>query len=337
MWEEPYPDSQLPLSLSTLPPEVLEHIFGYLAHDITALRNVSAVTTLFRHIVCRVRIYNKLICLLGIDHTFQVGVTVDIPLSQENLGWLRQFNVPVFQLNNCEISAFVGDQILGLNLRNCKGACLVGYDYQSRRCEVTPHYLNIIRALVLDASHSLKKLELNVDLVRGRRNHFRFADLISSFRCLQALVIHFSAHIELNQRILNNQDAQELLDSVLKSLPTLATLHIFIWPLRRLRISSPSLREFGLHKCDGVEVTNLALPSLKKLSLHGSTTNLFNKILADRKTGGPKMHRNLLSVIFDGCPNLIMFNSLRLPRDLRSPKRPKKQEWVSRVILEQPK
>jgi len=313
MWEETYPDSHLPLSLSTLPPEVLEHIFGYLAHDITALRNVSAVTTLFRHIVCR------------------VGVTVDIPLSQENLSWLRKYNVPVFQLNNCEISAFVGDQILGLNLRNCKGTCLVGYDYQSRRCEVTPHYLNIVRALVLDASHSLKKLELNVDLVRGRRNHFRFADLISSFRCLQVLVIHFSAHIELNQRILNNQDAQELLDSVLKSLPTLATLHIFIWPLRRLRISSPSLREFGLHKCDGVEVTNLALPSLKKLSLHGSTTDLFNKILADRKTGGPKMHRNLLSVIFDGCPNLIMFNSLRLPRDLRSSKRPKKQEWVSLV------
>jgi len=313
MWEEPNSNSQLPLSLSTLPPEVLEHIFGYLAHDITALRNVSAVTTLFRHIVCR------------------VGVTADIPLSQENLSWLRKYNVPVFQLNNCEISAFVGDQILGLNLRNCKGTCLVGYDYQSRRCEVTPHYLNIVRALVLDASHSLKKLELNVDLVRGRRNHFRFADLISSFRCLQVLGIHFSAHIELNQRILNNQDAQELLDSVLKNLPTLVTLHIFIWPLRRLRISSPSLRVFGLHKCDGVEVTNLALPSLKKLSLHGSTTDLFNKILADRKTGGPKMHRNLLSVIFDGCPNLILFNSLRLPRDLRSPKRPKKQEWVSRV------
>ena len=72
MWEETYPDSHLPLSLSTLPPEVLEHIFGYLAHDITALRNVSAVSTLFRHIVCRVRIHNKLICLLALTTLFRL-------------------------------------------------------------------------------------------------------------------------------------------------------------------------------------------------------------------------------------------------------------------------
>ena len=155
MWEETYPDSNLPLSLSTLPPEVLEHIFGYLAHDITALRNVSAVTTLFRQIVSRVRKHNKLICLHSLDRAFQVGVTVDIPLSQENLSWLRKYNVPVFQLNNCEISAFVGDQILGLNLRNCKGTSLVGYDYQSRRCEVTPHYLNIIYQAVSRSSTML--------------------------------------------------------------------------------------------------------------------------------------------------------------------------------------
>merc|ERR1712037_956962 len=97
----------------------------------------------------------------------------------------------------------------------------------------------------------------------------RFVDLLCSFQCLRVLAIHFSAHIELNQRILNSEDAQELLDNVLKRIPTLATLHIFIWPLRRLRVSSTSLREFGL-----------LLPALKKISLHGSTTELFRKILA---------------------------------------------------------
>jgi len=263
----------------------------------------------------------------------QVGVTVDIPLGEEDLCWLRKYQVPVHQLNNNEISAFVGDQIFGLNLGNCRGARLIGYDYQSRRCEVTPHYLNIVRALVLDAFKSLKKLELNIDLAKGRRNQFRFADLLGSFRCLRVLAIHFSAHIELNQRILNSEAAQELLDNVLKRLPTLATLHIFIWPLRRLRVSSTSLREFGLYKCDGVEITNLSLPALKKISLHGSTTELFRKILADRETGGPKIHRNLLSVVYDGCQNLRVFNSLRLPQSLRGRHRPKRQEWVSTVIL----
>ena len=139
--------------------------------------------------------------------------------------------------------------------------------------------------------------------------------------------------VELNQRILNSEDAQDLLDIVLKRLPTLTTLNIFIWPLRRLRVSSTNLREFGLYKCDGVEITNLALPSLKKISLHGSTTDLFRKILADRETGGPKIHRNLLSVVYDGCPNLRVFNSLRLPQILKGHHRPKRQEWVSGVIL----
>ena len=91
-----------------------------------------------------------------IEQDAQVGVTVNIPLSEEDLCWLRKYQVSVNQLNNSEISAFVGDQILGLNLGNCRGARLVGYDYQSRTCEVTPHYLNIVRALVLDAFKSLK-------------------------------------------------------------------------------------------------------------------------------------------------------------------------------------
>lgn len=306
-------DLQVPLTLSALPPEVLEKIFGYLGHNVTSLRSVAGVCLHFHQIACK------------------VGVTVNIPLSEEDLCWLRKYQVSVNQLNNSEISAFVGDQILGLNLGNCRGARLVGYDYQSRTCEVTPHYLNIVRALVLDAFKSLKKLELNIDLSKGRRNQFRFANLLCSFRCLKVLAIHFSAHIELNQRILNNQDAQELLDVVLKHLPTLTTLHIFIWPLRRLRVSSTSLREFALYKCDGVEITNLSLPSLKKIILHGSTTEMFRKILADRETGGPKMHRNLLSIIYDGCPNLRILNSLRLPQILCGRHRPKRQEWVTTV------
>ena len=80
------------------------------------------------------------------------------------------------------------------------------------------------------------RLDLNVDLVRVNRQGggscFRFADLITSFRALTHLSLHFSAHIELSQRILNSDDAQNLIDTVVTELPRLRTLNIFICPPR---------------------------------------------------------------------------------------------------------
>ena len=77
----------------------------------------------------------------------QVPVKVQIPLSESDLSWVQQHAIPVRHLANREIAAFVGDQILGLNLASCRVARLVGYDYQSRRCEVTPHYLALLHCL----------------------------------------------------------------------------------------------------------------------------------------------------------------------------------------------
>ena len=42
------------VSLATLPPEVLEKIFGFLAHNVASLRSVAGVCSQFHQIACRV-------------------------------------------------------------------------------------------------------------------------------------------------------------------------------------------------------------------------------------------------------------------------------------------
>lgn len=313
--------------ITSLPPELLEKIFQLLSSDLQCVRNLAEVCTLFQKIACSVRTSQS---IFDYYLTPQVPVRVHIPVPQPDLSWLVKHSVPVRHLSNYEIAAFVGDQILSLNLSLLRVARLVGYDYQSRRCEVTPHYLRLVQTVLLRSRGSLRRLELNVDLSRGRR-YFKFAEILTTYRGLRSLSIHFSAHIELNQRILNNDDAQNFIDLVLVNLPSLTTFNIFICPQRRLRVCSAKLRELGVYKSDGVEISGLDLPSLERLSLHESTVDLFRKILQDRETGGETMHRSLLSHIYDGCPNLRLLNNLRLPSNLCPPNRLDKREWTRQL------
>ena len=173
---------------------------------------------------------------------------------------------------------------------------------------------------------------MNVDLSRGRR-FFKFAEIITQFSRLRSLSLHFSAHIELNQRILNSEDAQNFIDIILANLASLKTFNIYICPPRKLRISSNTLQEFGIFKSDSVEITKLNLPNLTRLHIHESTADLFRKIMSDRETGGHNLHRNLLGLIFDGCPRIRVFNQLRIPAELcsGSTSRPDKKEWTRLV------
>ena len=50
----------------------------------------------------------------------RVPVLITIPLVSRQSRWLQQFNVPVRYLYNCEISAYVSDQIVALNLNQLK-------------------------------------------------------------------------------------------------------------------------------------------------------------------------------------------------------------------------
>jgi len=300
------------VSITDLPPEILEKIFTCVSSDLQCVKNISGVCSTFHQVVCK------------------VPVIVQIPLSESDLLWLRQNHIPVRYLFNCEIAAYVADQIFALNLNHTRVAKLVGYDYQSRKCEVTPHYLQIVDCLRHRAHLSLKRLELNVDLSRGRR-FFKFAEIITQFSRLKSLSIHFSAHIELNQRILNSEDAQNFIDIILANLPSLRIFNIYICPPRKLRIASNTLNEFGIFKSDSIEITKLNLPNLTRLHIHESTADLFRKIMSDRETGGQHMHRNLLALIYDGCPKIRVFNQLKIPADISSGSRPDRKEWTRLV------
>jgi len=100
-------NDQYNVSITDLPPEVLEKIFACLSSDLQTVRSISEVTPAFHQIVCK------------------VPVIVQIPLSEADLGWLKQNCVPVRYLFNCEIAAYVADQIFSLNLRSTRVAKLV--------------------------------------------------------------------------------------------------------------------------------------------------------------------------------------------------------------------
>jgi len=306
-------------TIMDLPPEILEKIFQCLSSDLQTMRNISCATQAFHQIACK------------------VPVIVQIPIKDVDRAWLKQNNVPVRYLFNCEIAAFVADQIFALNLNSLRVAKLVGYDYQSRKCEVTPHYLQTVDYIRHRSMFSLKRLELNVDLSKGRRT-FKFAEIIGQFSRLRSLSLHFSAHIELNQRILNSEDAQNFIDVLLSNLTSLKTLNIFICPPRKLRIASNSLLEFGIFKSDSVEITKLNLPNLVRLNIHESTTDLFRKIISDRETCGNHLHRNLLGIIYEGCPKIKIFNQLKIPSMENSGFRLDKKEWtrlVNKALVKQ--
>jgi len=298
-------------SLTSLPPEILEKIFHHVSSDISTCRSLSATCTTLHAVIVR------------------VPVLVTIPVQDDDLRWLRENNVPIRYLYNCEIAAYVSDQIFALNLSQLRVAKLVGYDYQSRKCEVTQAYLLIVERIRRKARHCLRRLELNVDISRGRRS-FRFAELLPQFVKLKSLSIHFSASIELNQRILNNDDSQIMIDTILSNLPNLRIFNIYINPQRKLQIKSRQLKELGIYKSDSI-ITKLDLPCLLKLNLHENTVTLFRKIINDREVGGKHLHRDLLAIIYDGCPSLQSINHLRLSPQLCSKYRPDKETWTRHV------
>ena len=86
------------MEISDLPPEVLERIFLFLSSDIETLRSLSLVNSQFQTLATK------------------VPVSVSIPLHEDDLSWLKTFQVPVRSLSNCEIAAYVSDQIFSLNL-----------------------------------------------------------------------------------------------------------------------------------------------------------------------------------------------------------------------------
>ena len=137
------------MEISDLPPEVLERILLFLSSDIETLRSLSLVNSQFQTLASK------------------VPVSVSIPLQEDDLRWLKTFQVPVRSLSNCEIAAYVSDQIFSLNLCRLKVASLVGSDYQSRRCEVTTHYLKTVETVCRSGELHSKLRSVSPILPRG--------------------------------------------------------------------------------------------------------------------------------------------------------------------------
>jgi len=269
--------------LQNLPPEILEKIFKFFASNIKQLKHLSDTCRKFADVIRKIHI------------------RVSIPLEEELIRWLHTTSLRLHSLTNKEIAAYIQDQIGPLNIDTLKTARLVSFDYQSRKCEVTRHYWMLLLHFSRHCSVSLRRLELNADLAPGIKL-FRFADLITSFKNLQRLCIHFSAHIELNQRILHSNDAQKLIDVILAELPHLKVLNIYTFPPVRISLESPGLIEFGLFKSELTSIVQLKTPALRRLNVGEDFKKLLlSNLHQERLTSYSSVHRTLLPVVYSGA------------------------------------
>ena len=111
------------VSITDLPPEILEKIFVCLSSDLQSMRSISEAAPSFHNIVCKVQLTQ--LHSIAVNMMPQVPVIVQIPLSEADLTWLKMNSIPVRYLFNCEIAAYVADQIFSLNLRSTRVAKLV--------------------------------------------------------------------------------------------------------------------------------------------------------------------------------------------------------------------
>ena len=320
------------LSILDLPPEVLDYIFEYLKLNLTGLLELALVCRQFRHAA------------------YRQPIPVTIPLQDEVLRVIVHNKIPVNMLCNREPALFVKYQIGQLNLRRLVSAQLVANDYlaKSNKVLLSPFYIEILDHLTKFSSNSLRSLMLNVDLqlseeenctncssigktddVRylpnGSKNdcepqsnsnssklhiHYRCADFICCFKNLTYLAMHFTPQIELQQRILGTNHAQNLISQITASLIRLKTMYVFACPIQNLKISSNSLEKLCIYKSEFVDIKEMKTPKLKSLMFHNGLAEFFRTAREDRERGVRYLHGGLFRVIYNGCPQLDFFNSV---------------------------
>ena len=129
--------------------------------------------------------------------------------------------------------------------------------------------------------------------------------MISRFKKLQFLSLHFTAHIELQQRILGSDSAQAFMIKIMDQLTDLKSLYMYSCPIQNLTIKSPSLEKLCIYKSEFLEIQKLDAPNLKTL------------MFPDGVFKEASVQNGLFEVIYDGCPQLQNVNNVRVG-DLRS-------------------
>lgn len=313
------------LMITDLPPELLENIFSYLHLNLECLLRLATVCVKFR------------------QAALNIPIAVHIPLQDKELRLVSSHKIPILTLCNQEPALFVNYQIFRLNLCRLSSAQLVSNDYlpRSNMSELSPHYIEILNHLSSTSHWSLKHLMINADLHtnqdtisplnsnrRVAQGIPRCASLLSSFKNLHFLSLHFTPQIELRQRILGTGNMQELVDRLLCDLTQLKTLYIFVCPAQKLSIRSESLEKICIYKSEFVELTRVNCPKLKVLMLHEGLIELFFKAHQDEggQTGGRKLLCGIFDTLYEGCPKLEFFNTVNL--SLLRQHQLNKKEWT---------
>ena len=284
------------LQITDLPPEILEVIFSYLQLNLQGLLELAMVCRAFRNVV------------------YRVPIPVKIPVQDKCLEVLRHHQIPALALCNREPSLFVKYQVGQLNLRRLVSAQLVANDYlaKTNKVDLSPHYVEILEHLSRFSHKTLRHLMVNVDLMLmpGSKDKFRCADIITRFKNLTFLALHFTQQIELQQRILGLNSAQGLIQDIVSQLKKLKMLYIFVCPTRNLVIHSESLEKLCIYKSEFVRIEDIRTPKLKSLMFHNGLGEFFRKAREDREMGVKFLNGGLFRLIYNGCPNLDFFNTV---------------------------
>lgn len=284
-------------SILDLPPELLELILSYERPDLARIVSLSSVCRQFRR------------------PALNLLIPLQIPVSDPILSILSSHCVPIHTLASRSPAMFVKYQILELNLDRLRSADLLANDYltERRRDELSPHYLQILQHLSsCPATSSLRQLLLNVDLVQSPHDgSFRCLDLVSSFTQLTFLSLSFTQHIELQQRVLQRNDAQYVIKKLTERLKKLKSLYVISCPTDKLVIRSESLERLHIYRSEFAAISELRTPRLRRLMFHESLNAFFHKIQGDyHSKKGASLHRGLFGILYDGCPGLESFNTV---------------------------
>lgn len=181
---------------------------------------------------------------------------------------------------------------------------------------------------------------LNVDLSKtinsDRQASFKSALYCVQFTNLTFLSLHFTPQIELNEKLEGNEASQkiiqeEFINVILKKLPKLKKLYLHACPIQQLVIHSDTLEKLCIYRAEFLELKELKTPKLKVLMYHEGLRQFFKHFEAKRLASiNTKENYDVFEVIYEGCPNIQLFNSVPLTNVRHF--HPSKKDWCNTAL-----
>ena len=324
------------ISILDLPPEVLDYIFEYLRLNLTGLLELALVCRQFRHAAYRQSISVKIPLK---DEALRVIVHNRIPvkmLCNREPALFVKYQIGQLNLRRLSSAQLVANDYLAKSNK-----VLLSPFYIEILDHLTKFSTTSLRSLMLNVDLQVANDQCTCPTVTRKQDtnqlrlenteenepkisthgihsqpfkpghiHYRCADFICCFKNLTYLAMHFTPQIELQQRILGTNSAQNIISQITSSLHHLKTLYIFVCPIQNLKITSNSLEKLCIYKSEFVDIKEMRTPNLKTLMFHNGLAEFFRKAREDKELGVKYLHNGLFRVIFNGCPKLDFFNSV---------------------------